>query len=85
MKDFEGIEEIVGSGRTMTAAYEDFATEVAHRIGPEDLTGAELEKFFLEHPIPTRVEIVVEPHDPSLLSPRTTMSEWVRHYNVKSA
>lgn len=71
----EEIQDVVGEGRTLSDAYEDFAKRIAERVAdnrglaPGDLP----EDFFDRHPIPTVVKVVVQPHN-----------EWVKAYWVKA-
>jgi hypothetical protein len=70
------IRGVVGKGETLRAAYEQFAEHVARTVaknrgldGPHELP----EDFFDEHPIPTAVEVIVQPHN-----------QWVKAYWVKA-
>jgi hypothetical protein len=67
------IDDIVGEGRTIEEAHDDFARQVSERAAGRGLTGDEAAKVFDANPIRTKVEIVVLPHN-----------EWVKAYWVKA-
>lgn len=67
------IHDIVGEGKTLGEAYDDFAHKVSKRAEESGLTGAEAEERFDANPIRTTVEITVLPHN-----------EWVKAYWVKA-
>ncbi|MFO7572876.1 MAG: hypothetical protein R6W48_09815 [Gaiellaceae bacterium] len=69
----EFVKGVVGKGRTLDGAYENFAQKVAERAQERGLSADEAERLFDEHSIPTYVEIVVLPHN-----------EWVKAYWVKA-
>lgn len=67
------IRDIVGEGRTLREAYDDFAEKISKRAEKHGLTGDEAGALFDANPIRTTVEITVLPHN-----------EWVKAYWVKA-
>jgi hypothetical protein len=68
------IHDIVGEGRTLKEAYDDFAEKISKRAAEDHgLTGDEAGALFDANPIRTTVEIVVVPHN-----------QWVKAYWVKA-
>ena len=67
------IHDVVGEGRTLEEAYDDFAKKISKRAEDNGLTGDAAGEVFDANPIRTKVEIVVLPHN-----------EWVKAYWVKA-
>jgi hypothetical protein len=67
------IHDIVGKGRTLDEAYDNFAKQISKRAEENGLTGDAAEELFDANPVRTKVEIVVLPHN-----------EWVKAYWVKA-
>ena len=67
------IHDIVGKGRTLDEAYDNFAEQISKRAEEHGLTGDAAAELFEANPVRTKVEITVLPHN-----------EWVKAYWVKA-